>query len=202
MATPSPRPPSRRRWIIGLTGCSVVLVALGVAGALLLLRMSQDAIVGSVFAPAMATSAPGTPAARKPTPTPGKPLYDTKADAKQDIADALARADKEQKLVLIDFGADWCPDCVVLSRLLDDGKVKPYLDEHFAVVRVDVGKWDHNLDISQAYGDPIKMGIPAVVVLRPDGTTVASTGGGELANARTASRDDILTLLKQWAAQS
>ncbi len=198
MTAPSsqPRPSSRRRWIIGLTGCAVVFVALIAAGAVLLLRMSQAAIVSTVFAPAMATSVPGAP-----TAAPRKPLYDVKADAHQDIADALAQAKADEKLILIDFGADWCADCVVLSRILDGAEVKPYLDEHFAVVRVDVGQWDHNLDISQAYGDPIAKGIPAVVVLRPDGTVVASTGGGELANARTASPDDILALLKQWAEQ-
>jgi thiol:disulfide interchange protein len=171
-----------------------------VAGGILLLRMGQAAIVGAVFAPAMATSAPGRPSgAPAPTAAPRTPLYDASADARQNIADALALAKADHKLVLIDFGADWCADCVVLSRLFDDAQVKPYLDDHFAVVRVDVGQWDHNLDISKSYGDPIAKGIPAVVVLRPDGTIVASTGGGELANARTASKGDILTLLRQWA---
>jgi protein disulfide-isomerase len=68
-------------------------------------------------------------------------------------------------------------------------------------VRVNVGQWDTNLDIAKQYGDPIAKGIPAVVILRPDQQIVASTGGGELANARTASKQDILGLLQQWAAQ-
>jgi thiol:disulfide interchange protein len=183
----------------GTLGCAVALVAILAVGGFLLLRMSQDAVVSMVFAPAMATSAPG--AARTPAPTavPRAQLYNPRADARQEIVNALALAEADEKLVLIDFGADWCADCVVLSRLLDDSTVKPYLDAHYVVVRVDVGQWDNNLDISKEYGDPIARGIPAVVVLRPDAEVVASTGGGELANARTASEDDILTLLQQWA---
>lgn len=129
-------------------------------------------------------------------------VYDPNADAHADIQRAIDRARREQKLVLLDFGADWCIDCVVLARHFEDPRVKPYLDAHFVVVRVNVGAWDVNLDIARAYGDPIAKGIPAVVVITPDQRMVVSTGGGELANARLTTNDDILVLLKQWVAQS
>jgi thiol:disulfide interchange protein len=130
------------------------------------------------------------------------PIYDARADARADITDALAQAQRKHKLVLIDFGADWCLDCVVLANHFDDPQVKPFLDAHYVAVRVNVGEWDANLDVAQDYGDPIAKGIPAIVVVGPDAQIVASTGGGELANARTSSKDDILSLLQQWVAQS
>ena len=49
---------------------------------------------------------------------------------------------------------------------------------------------------------PIAKGIPAVVILDPDGQTISSTGGGELANARTATAGEILTMLKQWSGSN
>lgn len=196
-----PRPPSRRTLLIGGIAAGVVLlVALVIVGSIIAVRKSQDAIIEVVFAPVLATSAPtSTNGSPVPTTKPHTSIYDSQADAHQDISNALALAKTDEKLVLIDFGADWCPDCVVLSRLLDSDSVKPYLDEHYVVVRVDVGQWDRNLDISKAYDDPIKQGIPAVVVLDPSGAVVTSTGGGELANARSSSEDDILSLLEQWA---
>ena len=34
------------------------------------------------------------------------------------VAAALARAKKSHKLVLLDLGGNWCPDCVVLPNLM------------------------------------------------------------------------------------
>jgi thiol-disulfide isomerase/thioredoxin len=127
--------------------------------------------------------------------------YDENAVPGEDIANALAESEKDGKLVLLDFGANWCPDCVVLSKLFEDPTVTPFLEENFHVVSIDVGYWDKNLDISEKYGNPIKNGIPAVVVLAPNGEIIASTKDGALANARTATAQDILAYLQIWVAQ-
>jgi thiol:disulfide interchange protein len=127
--------------------------------------------------------------------------YDEAAVPKKDIDAALANAQKDGKLVLLDFGANWCPDCVVLSKLFEDPSVQPYLQDHFYVVRINVGQWDKNLDISQKYGKPIDNGIPAVVVLASNGDILATTKDGALANARTATPQEILGYLKTWVAK-
>lgn len=59
-----------------------------------------------------------TPAAARPAATtePIREGYDPARDAKADIAAALAEAGRDGRPVLLDFGADWCPDCVVLGR--------------------------------------------------------------------------------------
>jgi thioredoxin 1 len=126
-------------------------------------------------------------------------IYDPRADANAAIDQALKAAKADHKRVLIDFGADWCPDCQVLAQLFEDPKVKPFLDAHYHVVRIDVGRWDNNLDVANRYGNPIAKGIPAVVILDGDANTITSTAGGELANARTATANDILTFVQQWA---
>lgn len=126
--------------------------------------------------------------------------YNENANAGNDIVKALAQSEKDGKLVLLDFGANWCPDCVVLGTLFEDPAVQPFLDENFRVVRIDVGYWDKNLDIAEQYGNPIANGIPAVVVLAPTGDMIASTNDGALANARTATAQDVLTYLQTWLA--
>jgi protein disulfide-isomerase len=132
----------------------------------------------------------------------GQGHYDPTRKARADISAALAQARTDRKLVLLDFGADWCLDCVVLSSLLRDRKVAPYLNEHFHVVQIDVGEWNRNLDVSKEYGDPIKKGIPAVVVLSPLGSTVASTANGALSTARNANANDVIKLLQSWVAKA
>lgn len=126
--------------------------------------------------------------------------YDENAVAQQDITSALAKSEKDGKLILLDFGANWCPDCIVLTVLFEDPTVKPFLEENFRVVRIDIGYGDKNLDVAQQYGNPIAKGIPAVVVLAPNGEILATTQDGSLANARTATPQDILAYLQTWLA--
>jgi thioredoxin 1 len=183
----SPPTPPRRfpRWLIVVLalGSLVTLVFCGIVviGVLTLL--------GSKVSPAAGVARPGA----------AQMIYDPRANSNAAIAQALKQAKADQKRVLLDFGADWCPDCQVLAQRFEDPKVKPFLDAHYHVVRIDVGRWDNNLDVANRYGNPIEKGIPAVVILDADANTITSTAGGELANARTASADDILTYVQQWA---
>src|SRR4051812_12540217 len=183
----SPPTPRRRfpRWLIAVLalGSLVTLAfcAIMVIGMLTLL--------GSKVTPTTSVARGGA----------AQMIYDPRANPSAAIDEALKAAKADHKRVLLDFGADWCPDCQVLAQLFEDPKVKPFLDAHYHVVRIDVGRWDNNLDVAKRYGNPIEKGIPAVVILDADAKMITSTAGGELANARTASANDILTFVQQWA---
>ena len=125
--------------------------------------------------------------------------YNEQADAKHDIAAALVLAKADKKNVLLDFGANWCPDCLVLSKLFDDDTVKGFREANFHVVQVDVARFTKNVDLSDQYGGVIKKGIPAVVVLAPDGHMIDSTADGALESARKSTPAEILGYLRKWA---
>jgi protein disulfide-isomerase len=128
--------------------------------------------------------------------------YDEAADARQQIAGALAAAKQDGRYVLLDFGANWCPDCRVLGSYLENGPLKTLVDQNFHLVSIDVGRWNRNTDIAAQYGNPIKKGIPAVVVLDPQGKIVGSTAGGELSKARTMTAQQVSTLLEAWTPKA
>jgi thiol:disulfide interchange protein len=117
--------------------------------------------------------------------------YDDHADAKTQVTQALAAGKHAHKPTLLVFGANWCGDCRALDKSLHTEKNAALIAQHFEVVKIDVGNFDHNLDVSQAYGDPIQKGIPAAVVVSPQGKVVYTTKAGELANARKMSDDGI-----------
>jgi thioredoxin 1 len=77
------------------------------------------------------------------------------------------------------------------------------MTQEFRVVKVDVGRFDRNLDIANAYGNaqgsPIKKGIPAAVVLSPSGDVIYATRAGELADARDMSESGIYDFFKRAA---
>ena len=63
------------------------------------------------------------------------------SDPPKDIAKALAEAERDGKRVLLDFGADWCVDCRALEQIFRDPTVARFLDDHFHVVRIDLGEY-------------------------------------------------------------
>jgi protein disulfide-isomerase len=122
--------------------------------------------------------------------------YDEAADAKGDLERALTAAKSEQKPVLVIFGANWCADCRALDRALTTGKNAELIAREFKVVKVDVGQFDRNLGIAARFGNPIKKGIPAAVVLSPQAEVLYATRAGELADARHMSETGIYDFFK------
>ncbi|MBB5359557.1 protein disulfide-isomerase [Rhodanobacter sp. ANJX3] len=128
--------------------------------------------------------------------------YNTSADANADIAHALAQAKAKRTPVLLIFGANWCEDCRSLNRALNTEKNAALIHQQFQVVKIDVGNFDHNLDITKRYDDPTKNGIPAAVIVSPDDKILYSTKAGELSNARRMNDDGVYGFFKQAIASS
>ncbi|HTD12367.1 MAG TPA: thioredoxin family protein [Steroidobacteraceae bacterium] len=120
--------------------------------------------------------------------------YNEKADAEADVRHALKAAQTDHKKVLLVFGANWCKDCRDLDRAMH-GSSLPLIEGKFEVVKIDVGNFDKNLKLAEHYGNPIKLGIPAVVELSADDQVIYSTKGGELADARKMSDQGIYDFL-------
>ena len=126
--------------------------------------------------------------------------YDESADPQKDLQNALVAARRENKRVLVVFGANWCPDCRALDREFHaGGKTEALVAARYEVVKVDVGRFDKNLDFVKVYGEPIKKGIPSVVVVTPTNEVVYQTRAGELADARSMGADGIYTFFKDKA---
>jgi thioredoxin 1 len=128
-------------------------------------------------------------AVQAPLASPKEMPYDESADARADIAAALARARDEGKAVLLTFGANWCRDCRVLGSAMATPPLADAIAARFVVVDIDVGNWDKNLDVAHAWGNPIAKGIPSIVVADARGTVLYATKAGELANARRMGSD-------------
>ena len=117
--------------------------------------------------------------------------YNETDDAKAGVQQALAAARAEHKSVLLVFGANWCEDCRALDNALKAGRNADLMAREFRIVKIDVGRFNRNLDVAAAYGDPIRKGIPAAVVLGADSQVLYATRAGELADARRMSEAGI-----------
>jgi thioredoxin-related protein len=114
-------------------------------------------------------------------------------------ADALSGAKSETKRVLLIFGADWCGDCNALDRLLEDPKVKSILESKYKIMKIDIGRFDKNMEFASKFDNPTQKGIPALVILDSSEKILISTNNGYFSKARTMPVDTLIKFLELYS---
>ncbi len=133
-----------------------------------------------------------------PPPRNSAPIYT--GDPGTNIRQALAKARKEHKRVILDFGGDWCYDCHVLEYNFDaDPGIRAVLQANYVVAHIDVGEFNKNLDVAKKYKMNLEKGVPALAVLDSDGKLLYSDPGGFFEHARGMTKRSIVDFLNQWA---
>ena len=129
------------------------------------------------------------------------PVYDESADAQVQVSQALLKAKADNKQLMIVFGANWCGDCKMLDGEFKKPAMKALLDANYVVVKVDVNRFNKNLDVVKPYGDVIKKGIPSIVIATPANQLVYATNGGELADARKMGESGVAEFFRYLVAR-
>jgi thiol-disulfide isomerase/thioredoxin len=132
----------------------------------------------------------------KPLPLP----YDTGADADRAVTEARQRAIGTHKLLLIDLGGNWCLDCRLLAGTIETPKLKAFVERHYEVVTVDVGRFDRNGQIAARYGISGRLqGVPSVLIVEPRSNRLINTGHtAALSDARSMSPQALADWLASW----
>jgi thiol-disulfide isomerase/thioredoxin len=128
----------------------------------------------------------------------GRVIYPDPSVAKTEIHEALTRAKAQHKRVILDFGGNWCGDCKVLDIYFHDPANKSLLEENFELVDVNIGRFDANQDIADRYGIPLKRGVPALVILSPEGKVLLAQTHGEFESMRNLQSSDLTKFLNDW----
>lgn len=156
--------------------------------------MIAIALIGTSFSSVWA----GGPDAKKKR----DPIYDTKANGNKQIADAMVIARRDNKNILLQFGANWCPWCFKMHDVLKKDKAvsRKMLDEYVLVlIDVDkVGGKRHNDDIDKRYGEPTKNGLPAWVILDSRGKKIATINTEPMEEGDHYNHPKVLATLDQY----
>lgn len=112
-------------------------------------------------------------------------LYDEKADAARDISRARERAKKDNRRVLVMWGENKCEFCAYLNQLMHtDPRIKQLIETEYDWIKVDIGKFDKNIDLANNQQVPIDkpgFGAPALCVIEPGGgQSIGVVGGNEM----------------------
>ena len=110
----------------------------------------------------------------------------------KDLESGLQKARHEQKILLVDFSAKWCPVCRKTDKsTYSDKRIVARLEQYVAV-RIDIEN-DQNLadefdGNARKYGGS---GVPTTLLLDPDGSEIYRKHGFLSADALLSVLDDI-----------
>jgi thiol-disulfide isomerase/thioredoxin len=165
------------------------------------LLLAGSMLAGSMLAgPALAASAPRLSIGDlRNLPILTMQPYDETANADAAVDAAFARARKNHKLVLIDLGGNWCADCIILANVMRLPEMRHFVEAHYEVAAVDVGRFDRNPQIPARFGITRRLeGVPAVLIATPDGKLVNPGHVSALEDARHMTAQAMADWLARW----
>lgn len=130
-------------------------------------------------------------------------VYHPDADAKADIANAVAKAKAENKHVFIQIGGNWCGWCKVFYQLTTtDEELKSYIAENYEVIHLNYSKENKNLDVLASLDYPQRFGFPVFVILDGNGNRIHTQSSGYLEEGKGHSKKKVLEFLQQWSSKT
>jgi len=128
-------------------------------------------------------------------------LYNPYADVVKDVAQALAKAKKEKKQVLLQIGGNWCVNCYRLNSLLKtDVLLKQLVEDNYVVYHLNYSPENKNLAYLRKLGYPQRFNFPVLVVLDGGtGTVLHTQDVGLLEKGNGYDAGKVKMFLKGWS---
>jgi thiol:disulfide interchange protein len=160
---------------------------------------TRQLFLAAAFLVALCLAAPADLRAQAGLFKPDPHLYSDSANPATDISVAIARATREHKRILLDFGGNWCGDCQVLDIYYHQSPNAELLAKYFILVHISIGDstLNKNRDIARKYNVPIAKGVPALAILDSHGRLLYSEREKEFEHASVSA---VTAFLNRWKA--
>jgi len=128
-------------------------------------------------------------------------IYNPDADAKADIAAAIAKANAGGKHVFLQIGGNWCPWCVKFHKMVtEDVKLDSLVHANYEVVKVNYSKENYNSELLASLGFPQRFGFPVFVILDNKGKVLHTQDSWYLEQDKNYSYEKVEHLFLMWSA--
>ena len=91
--------------------------------------------------------------------------YDEKVVDSLQLDEFIDLSISKGKQPVVIFGGNWCPDCRILEGTLAMPTIKKFLQQHYQVMHIDIGRYDRNMELMDHLNIESKKGVPRVVIL-------------------------------------
>lgn len=132
-------------------------------------------------------------------------IYDMAADGEIQLASAMTRAQEEEKRILLSLGANWCSDSQKTYDVLQTNTpIQTLIDQAYILTLIDVNNrigHQRNASIIDRYGVSLDRGIPALLVLTPEGELLSENADMRPQDSDHEHPERILAYLENWSPQ-
>jgi thioredoxin-related protein len=127
-------------------------------------------------------------------------IYNPDADAKKEVAAAVAKASAEGKHVFLQIGGNWCPWCVRFHKMIaENTKLDSLIKANYEVVEVNYSKENDNHELLATLGYPQRFGFPVFVILDGTGKVLHTQDSGYLEQDKGYSQEKVERLFLNWS---
>lgn len=142
----------------------------------------------------------GTQNSVEPDPIYLTTTYDPTRDPYTDLTQAITRATKSNKHILLEIGGEWCVWCHILDDYIQETPdVAEALQKNYIVVKVNFSEENTNEEFIAQY--PAVGGYPHIYVLDQKGNLLHSQDTVELEEGESYSDEAFLAFLARWSPQ-
>jgi thioredoxin-related protein len=130
-------------------------------------------------------------------------IYNPNADAKAEIATAVAQAATEGKHVFLQIGGNWCGWCIRYHQFIhDDREIDSLITANYVVARVNYSKENYNTDLLASLGHPERFGFPVFLILDSKGKLLHIQDSALLEKDKGYDRAKVIHFYKMWTTRA
>ena len=128
-------------------------------------------------------------------------LYDETATWEKQLTEALEKAKKEGKQVLIQMGGNWCKWCLRFNEFVNnDSQIKKVAEENYVVLHLNYNKKDTAM--LERLEHPDRFGFPVIIILDENGKRLHTQNSYYLEEGEGYHKKKVLSCLKDWTPKA
>jgi len=130
-------------------------------------------------------------------------LYDPSLDGMKQIKDAVAQAKEKGKLVLIQYGGNWCGWCVRFDAFCkSDTAISKIISDNYIPIKLNNSPENKNDKANEFLGNPARFGFPVFIIVDGKGKVIHIQDSGLLEEGKGYSREKVLGFFRNWTADA
>ena len=128
--------------------------------------------------------------------------YDEKVVDSLQLDEFIDLSISKGKQPVVIFGGNWCPDCRILEGTLAMPTIKKFLQQHYQVMHIDIGRYDRNMELMDHLNIESKKGVPRVVILDLEKNIMNSSTSSEWTTARDRKQQEIYNYFQKFVSNN
>ena len=128
--------------------------------------------------------------------------YNNKNISSEQLDSFIDEAINKKLQPVIIFGGNWCPDCRILDGTLELPTIEKFLNKHYKIIHIDIGRYDKNMELMSHLKIEQKKGVPRVVIFNFEKKILNSSTSSEWTTARDRKQQEIFNYFQKYVVKN